>query len=93
MVAETKKLRGNTSFACQLMDRSNHTMTKHHARDEKTHKAIKNQCFERLFFVAKDMYEVELVMFTFKQGEPIIVDFVVLHCKVEKVGAVLQFFR
>ena len=75
------------------MDRSKHTMTKYHTGDEKTHKAIKNQFFERLYFVANDLYEDELVMFTFKQGEPIKVDFVVLHCSnLRKLELYYNFF-
>ena len=47
--------------------------------DEKTYKANKNQFFERLNKVDKDLYEVELVKSTIEHHEPIIVGFFILQ--------------
>ena len=78
VVAETRKLLENSSYGYQIVDRSIHTMTKY-LGDKKTHKAIKNQFFQRLNIVANDLYEVELVKPTIKHRKPIIVGFFILH--------------
>ena len=53
-------------------------MTKY-LRDEKTHKAIKNQSFKRLKIVSKDLYEVEFVKSTIDHRQSIIAGFFVLQ--------------
>ena len=60
VVAETYKLLGNSFYGYQITDRSKNTMTNYFG-DQKTHKAFKNQFFNTLNVVAKDLYEVNLV--------------------------------
>ena len=50
IVAETMKLLTNSSFGCQFMDRSRHTITKY-LSDEKTHGAVNNKMFKRLGYI------------------------------------------
>ena len=50
VVAETMKLLANSSYGYQIMDRSQHTITKY-LRDEKTHAAINSKLFKRLDFM------------------------------------------
>ena len=64
----------NSSYGYQIVDRSNHTMTKY-PRDGKTHKAINNQFIKSFSIVAKEVYEVELVEFTIEHREPIFIEF------------------
>ena len=46
VVAETMKLLANSSYGCQIMDRSRHTVTKY-LSDGKTHSAITSKIFKR----------------------------------------------
>ena len=50
VVAETMKLLANSSYGCQIMDRSRHTVTKY-LSDEKTKGAVNNKMFKRLGYI------------------------------------------
>ena len=93
VVAETKKLLGNSSYGYQIMDRSRHTITKY-LNDEKTHKAIIESLFKRLNTVEKDLYEVELLRVTIEHREPIIVGFFILqYAKLRMLELYYNFFN
>ena len=55
VVAETMKFLANSSYGCQIKDRSQHTVTKY-LNDEKTHSAINNKLFKRLNFITDQLY-------------------------------------
>ena len=74
VVAETMKLRDNSSYGYQIMDGSRHTVTKY-LTDEKTHSAINSKMFKRLNHITDQLYEVELVKSEIEHSEPIIVGF------------------
>ena len=62
----------------QIMDRSRLT-TNEYLGNEKTHKAINENFFERLNIVGKDFYTVELLKSTFEHRESIIVGFFIFQ--------------
>ena len=76
--AETMKLLANSSYGCQIMDRSRHIVTKY-LSDEKTHAAIDSKLFKRLDHLNNSLYEVELVKAEIEHKEPIIVGFFILQ--------------
>ena len=78
VVAETMKLRANSSYGYQIMDRSRHTVTKY-LSDEKTHGAINTKFFKRLDHINDQLYEVELAKVEIEHREPIIVGFFILQ--------------
>ena len=59
VVAETVKLLANSSYGYQIMDRSQHRVTKSLSH-EKTHGAIKKKMFKRLGYIKDELYEVQL---------------------------------
>ena len=77
MEAETRTLSRISSYGCQKMNRSKHTMTKNFG-DEKTHKPFNKHFFKRLNAVAKKPFEVNFVKSTIKHREPIFVDFFIV---------------
>ena len=76
VVAKTMKLLANSSYGYQIMDRSQHTVTKY-LSDEKTHSAIKSNLFNKLDHVNNALYEVELAKAQIEHKEPIIVGFLI----------------
>ena len=58
VVAETMKLQANSSYGYQILDRSQHTVTKC-LTDEKTHSTINSILFKKLDRVNNSLYEVE----------------------------------
>ena len=78
VVAETRKLPGNSSCGCKIMDTSKPTITKN-LNDEKTHMAIKEPLCTRFNTVQKVLYEVELLKSTIAHKEPIVVGFFILQ--------------
>ena len=74
VVAETMKLLVNSSYGYQIMDRSQHTVTKYFA-DEKTNAAINSKLFKKLDHLNNSLYEVELAKAHIEHKEPIIVGF------------------
>ena len=74
VVAETMKLVANSSYGCQIMDRSRHTVTKY-LNVEKTHSAIISKIFKRLNHITDQLYQVELVKSEIEHREPIIMGF------------------
>ena len=67
-------------------------MTKY-LKDEKTHKANKNQFFKRLKIVAKVLYEVELVKSTIEHREPNIVGtFILQYAKLRMLELYYNLF-
>ena len=90
--AETMKLLGNSSYGCQIMDRSRHTETKY-LNDKKTQKAINEKMFKRLNNVSKEIYEVELAKSKIEHREPIIVGFFILqYAKLRMLELYYNFF-
>ena len=59
VVAETMKLLANSSYGYQIMNRSQHTVTKY-LSDEKTHVANISKLFEELDHVNNSLNKVEL---------------------------------
>ena len=76
--AETMKLRGNSCYGYQIMNRSRNTITKD-LNDEKTHKAINEPLFKRLNTVQKDLYKIKLLKSTIEHREAIFVGFLILQ--------------
>ena len=59
VVAEAMKLIANSSFGCQIMDRSRHRVTKY-LSNEKTHSAKSSKMFNRLNHITDHLYEGNL---------------------------------
>ena len=59
VVAETMNLLANSSYGYQIMDRSQHTVTKY-LTDDKTHAVIFSKLIKKLDHVNNSLYEVEL---------------------------------
>ena len=78
VVAETRKLLANSSYGYQIMDCSQHTVTKY-LTDEKRHSAINKKMFKRPKHNADHLYEVEVVKPEIEHREPIIVGFFILQ--------------
>ena len=92
VVAETMKLLANSSYGYQIMDRSQHTVTKH-LNDEK-HSAINSKMFKRLKHITDQVYEVELVKTEIEHKEPIIVGFFILqYAKLRMLELYYNFFK
>ena len=75
--SEAMKSLANTSYAYQIMDQNQHTVTKS-PTDAQTHEAIKNKEFES-FKKNDQLYDVELVKSKIEHKESIIVEFFILH--------------
>ena len=73
-VTETMKLLANSSYGCQIIDRSRHTVKKN-LTDKKTHAAINSKLFKKLDYVNISLYEVELAKAHIEHKQPIIVGF------------------
>ena len=84
VVAETMKLLVKSSYGYQIMDHSQHTVTKY-LTDEKTHSAINSKLFKRLDHITDHLYEVELVKPEIEPREPIIVGFFILQCAKQRM--------
>ena len=78
VVAEPMKLLANSSYGCQFIDRSRHTVTKC-LSDEKKHGANNTKFFERLDHINDQLYEVELAKAEIEHRERIIVAFSILQ--------------
>ena len=71
VVAETMIFSGNSSYGCQMLDSSRHTVTKY-LNHEKTQSAI-NKLLKRLNFITDQLYEVDSVKSEIEHRVPIIV--------------------
>ena len=92
VVAETMKILANSSYRYQIMDRSQHTVTKYRS-DEKTHGAINNKIFKRLGYLNDQLYEVELIKSVIEHKEPIIVGlFILQYAKLRMLELFHNFF-
>ena len=92
VVAETMKLLANSSYGYQIMDRSQHTVTKC-LNDEKTHIAINSKMFKRLNHITDQLYVVELVKTEIEHRGPIIVGFFILqYAKLRMLELYYNFF-
>ena len=60
VVAEFMKLLANSSYGYQIMDRSRHAITKY-LNDEKAHKAINSNFFEKFNHLNDNLYQIESV--------------------------------
>ena len=93
VVAETVKLLANSSYGYQIMDRSQHTLTKY-LNNEKTHSAINSKLFKWLNNTTDQLYAVELVKSEFEHREQIIVGFFVLqYAKLRMLELYYNFFK
>ena len=93
VVAETMKLLANSSYGYQIMDRSQHTVTKY-LTDEKTHSAINSKMFKRLNHITDQLYVVELVKPEIEHREPINVGFFILqYAKQRMLELYYNFFK
>ena len=92
VVAETMKLLANSSYGYQIMDRSQHTVTKYFS-DKNTHAAINSKLFKKLDHVNNSLYEVELAKAQIEHKEPIIVGFLILqYAKLQMLELYYNFF-
>ena len=93
VVAEIMKLLANTPYENQIMDRSQHTVTKF-LNVEKTHSAINSKMFKRLNHITDQLYEVELVKSEIEHREPIFAGFFILqYTKLRKLEFYYIFFK
>ena len=72
------KLPANSSYGCQILDQSRHTVTKY-LTDEKLHAVNNSKLFKKLDHVNNSLYEVELAKAQVQHKEPIIVGFFILE--------------
>ena len=87
------KLLANSSYGYQIMDCSQHTVTKY-LTDEKTHTVIISKMFKRLNHITDQMYEVELVKSEIENREPITVGFFILqYAKLRMLELYYRFFK
>ena len=78
VVAETMKFLANSSHGYQIVDRSQHTVTKY-LTDKETHAANNSKLLERLDHVNNSFYEVELGKTQIDYKKPIMVGFFILQ--------------
>ena len=78
VVAETMKLLANSSYCYQIIDGSQHTVTKYFS-DRNTHAAIISKLFKKLDHLNNSLYEVELARAQFEHREPIVANFIILQ--------------
>ena len=78
VVAEKMKFLANSSYGYQIMDQSQHPVTKY-LTDEKTHAANNSKLFKKLDYVNNSLYEVEFAKAQIEHKEPIIVGFFILQ--------------
>ena len=91
VVAETMLL-ANSSYGCQIMDRSRHTVTKYLA-DEKTRAVINSKLFKKTDHVNNSLNEVELAKAQIEHKESIIVGFFILqYAKLRMLQLYYNFF-
>ena len=92
VVAETMKLLANSSYGCQIMDWSRHTVTKY-LSDKKTHAAINSKLFKRLDYVNNSLYEVKDAKAQIEHRELIIVGlFILQYAKLRMLELYYKFF-
>ena len=72
------KLLASISYGYQILNRSQHTVTKY-LTDEKLHSAMNSKMFMRLNYITDQLYDVELVKSEIEHREPIIVWFFILQ--------------
>ena len=92
VVAEPMRLPAKSSYGYQIMDQSQHTVTKY-LTVEKTHAAINSKLFKKLVQVNKALFEVELAKAQIEHKEPIIVGFFILqYAKLRMLELYYNFF-
>ena len=92
VVAETRNLLANSSYGCQIMDRSRHTVTKYFS-DKKAYASFNSKLFKRLDHVNNSLFEVELTKPQVEHKEPIIVRFFILqYAKLRMLELYYNFF-
>ena len=92
VVAETMKLLANSSYGCQIMDRSQHSVAKYLSH-KKTHAAINSELFKNLDYVNYSLYEDELAKAQIEHKEPTIVVFFILqYAKLRMLELYYNFF-
>ena len=78
VLTETMKSPTNSSYGCQSMDRSRHTVASY-LGVERTQREIKNKLFEHLGYIDVHLNEIQLVKSENEHKKPIIVDFLILQ--------------
>ena len=87
------KLKINSSYRYQIMDRSRHTVTKY-LTDEKTNSAVNSKMFKRHKHITDQLYEVEPVKPEIEHREPIIVGYFILqYAKLRMLELYYNFFK
>ena len=77
-VAETMKLVGNSSYGCQIMDRSRHSKTQY-VVGAVIDKLVNDRNFKNLNLLPSYIYDVEMIKSKVNQKEPILVGFLFLQ--------------
>ena len=92
LVAETIKLPANSSYRCQTVDRSRHSVTSY-MNDEKTLAAINDNMFKCLGHINDQPYEVEVAKPEIEQKESIKVGvFILQYAKLRTLDLYCNFF-
>ena len=92
VVAETMKLLAKRSYGYQIMDWSQHTVTKY-LTDKKTQAAFNSKLLKKLDHVNNSLYDVELAKAQIEHKEPIIVGFFILqYAKLRVLELYYNFF-
>ena len=73
------KLLANSSYGYQILDLSQHTVTKY-LSDEKTYAANNSKMFRTLDYVRNSLYEIKLAKAQIEHKKPIIVLFFSFQC-------------
>ena len=82
----------DSSYGYQIMDRSQHTVTKY-LRGKKTHAAISNNLFKQLDHVNNSLFEVDLAKAQIDHKEPIFVGlFILQNVKLRILELYYNFF-
>ena len=92
VVAETMKAQANSSYVYQIMDRSQHTVTKY-LSDQKHMELSITKCLNAWVYINDQLYEVELVKSVIQHKEPRIVGFFILQfAKLRMIERNYNFF-
>ena len=91
-VAETMKILAKSSYGYQIMNRSQHTVTKC-LSDDKTHQVVNYRMFKHLGYIGDQLFDVELVKSEIKHQEPINVEiFARQNAKVKMLQVYYKLF-
>ena len=92
VVRETTKLLANSSYGCQILNRSRHTGTKY-LSNEKIYAAFNSKQFKGLDHVNNSLYQVELAEAQIEHKKPIIAGlFILQYAKLRMLELYYNFF-